>query len=77
VYSHPREAVEYREFLAFLRSTGFIVDDIEELELEDLPGASGLQALRVTVATDRDAATDLTADGDVLAIANRFAPAAD
>ena len=77
VYSHPREAVEYREFLAFLRSTGFIVDDIEELELEDLPGASGLQAMRVTVATNHDAASDRTADGDVLAIATRFAPAAD
>jgi hypothetical protein len=77
VYSHAREAAEYREFLAFLRSTGFIVGDIEEFELEDLPGASGLQALRVTVATDHDAASDRSADGDVLAIATRFAPAAD
>jgi hypothetical protein len=56
VYSHAREAAEYREYLDFLRSSGFITGEIEELELEDLPGASGLQALRVTVAMESPAA---------------------
>jgi len=50
VYSHEREAAEYREYLDFLRAGGYITGEVEELELEDLPGASGLQALRVTVA---------------------------
>ena len=50
VYSHEREAAEYREYLEFLRSKGYITDQIENLELEDLQGASGLQAMRVHVA---------------------------
>jgi hypothetical protein len=50
VYSHEREAAEYREYIEFLQSRGYITDPIEHLELEDLQGASGLQAIRVTVA---------------------------
>jgi GAF domain-containing protein len=52
VYSHPREAAEYREYIAFLMATGHVTGEIEELELEDLQGASGLEALRVTVASE-------------------------
>jgi hypothetical protein len=50
VYSHPREAAEYRQYFAFLQANGYIEAGVEELELEDLQGARGLQALRVTVA---------------------------
>jgi hypothetical protein len=52
VYSHPREAAEYAQFFEFLRARGYIEGAIEELELEDLQGARGLQALRVTVAPE-------------------------
>jgi hypothetical protein len=58
VYSHPREAAEYREYIAFLRSSGYITGEVEDLELEDLQGASGLQALRVTVAPEPVADVD-------------------
>lgn len=58
VYSHPREADEYREYIDFLHATGFITGEVEALELEDLQGASGLQALRITVAASRDAGPD-------------------
>ena len=52
VYSHPREAAEYRQYVEFLHASGYLTADIEELELEDLQGARGLQALRVTVAPE-------------------------
>jgi GAF domain-containing protein len=73
VYSHPREASEYREYLEFLRATGFIDGGIEDLELEDLPGASGLQALRVTVAADSEPVRDSGATSNVLELTSRFA----
>ncbi len=58
VYSHPREAAEYREYLDFLAAAGYLTGPIEELELEDLQGASGLQAMRVTVARAGATTTD-------------------
>lgn len=58
VYSHPREAAEYREYIAYLRAAGYLTNDVEEVELEDLQGASGLRALRVTVAPNPPAATE-------------------
>lgn len=52
VYAQPREALEYRDYLEYLQAAGELTEDIEMLELEDLPGAQGLHALRVTVALD-------------------------
>ena len=49
VYSQSKEALEYREYLDYLRSSGYLTGEIEAVELEDLDGAQGLQALRVTV----------------------------
>jgi GAF domain len=59
VYSHPREAAEYREYMAFLTATGYLTGEIEKLELEDLQGASGLEALRVTVAKEPGRAREM------------------
>jgi hypothetical protein len=50
VYAQPREAQEYRDYIAYLQATGELTEDVEALVLEDLPGAQGLHALRVTVA---------------------------
>jgi hypothetical protein len=50
VYAQPREAQEYRDYIAYLQAVGELTADVETLVLEDLPGAQGLQALRVTVA---------------------------
>src|SRR5262249_38596057 len=50
VYTQPREAQEYRDYIAYLQAVGELTDDVEGLVLEDLPGAQGLHALRVTVA---------------------------
>lgn len=49
VYSHDREAKEYREYLDYLQASGYLHDLIEDVELEDLQGVHGLKALRVTV----------------------------
>jgi hypothetical protein len=50
VFSQPREAAEYRQYFAFLHAQGYLESGVDELELEDLQGAHGLQALRVAVA---------------------------
>jgi GAF domain-containing protein len=49
VYSHQEEAREARRHLEFLQAKGFLCGKTENLELEDLPGAQGLRAIRVEV----------------------------
>jgi hypothetical protein len=49
VYSQRGEAAEYRDYIAYLQAQGYLLGDIETLDLEDLQGVSGLRALRVTV----------------------------
>ncbi len=49
VYSHPREGAEIRQHLDYLCSRGYLHDDLEMVDLEDLPGVRGLKALRVGV----------------------------
>jgi len=49
VYAQPEEAAEYREYFEYLEARGEISPGVEELELEALPGADGLRALRVGI----------------------------
>ncbi|MDN5203751.1 GAF domain-containing protein [Fulvivirgaceae bacterium BMA10] len=49
VYTQPREADEYRKYIAYLQAEGYLQNKIEDLELEELQGAQGLKALRVQV----------------------------
>lgn len=49
VYTQSSEASEYRQYIEYLQSNGFLEKEVEELELEDLQGVYGLKALRVTV----------------------------
>jgi len=49
VYSQPREATEYLEYLGYLRDRALLEPGVEELELEELQGVKGLLALRVRV----------------------------
>ncbi len=51
VYSHPSEAHEWREYIDYLQTLGYLTREVEELDLEELPGAQGLRALRVRVDT--------------------------
>ncbi|MBO9203476.1 MULTISPECIES: GAF domain-containing protein [Niastella] len=49
VYSNPKEAEEYQEYILFLQNKKLLQPGIECLELEELQGVSGLKALRVNV----------------------------
>jgi hypothetical protein len=49
VYFNAYEANEYREYISYLQEQGFLLDDLEALDLEELQGVSGLKALRVGV----------------------------
>lgn len=47
VYSQDWEAEEYIQYIHYLQSIDYLEDKIEHLDLEDLQGTAGLQALRV------------------------------
>jgi hypothetical protein len=49
VYSQEQDAKEYYTYLNFLAGKGYIKEDFEDLELEDLQGVHGLRALRAEV----------------------------
>ena len=52
VYSSAREGAEYKRYVEFLQNKGYFAPGLDELELEDQPGVSGLKALRVTIASE-------------------------
>ena len=52
VYSQPSEAQEYRAYIEYLQSLGYLTGPVEHLELGELQGVQGLRALRVQVAFD-------------------------
>lgn len=49
VYSQPKEAAEYKEYIEFLQNQHLLKPGIEEFELEELQGVVGLKGLRVEV----------------------------
>jgi hypothetical protein len=49
VYSNPKEAEEYQEYILFLQNKRLLLPGVEFLELEELQGVSGLKALRVNI----------------------------
>jgi hypothetical protein len=52
VYSNPKEAQQYQEYIMFLQSKNLLMPDVELLELEELQGVSGLKAIRVSINFD-------------------------
>ncbi len=52
IYSQPGEAQEYRAYIEYLQSLGYLTGGVEQLDLEELQGVQGLRALRVQVALD-------------------------
>jgi hypothetical protein len=70
VYSHAAEAHEYRGYIEYLQSLGYLRGGVEELELEELQGVHGLRALRVTVDL-KSAIVDGTAGAALAASASR------
>jgi hypothetical protein len=57
VYNQSKAAEEYRRYFEYLAGKKLIHATVEELELEELQGATGLKALRVQVIRD-EATTD-------------------
>ncbi len=49
VYAQQKEAGEYKRYIEYLQSIGYLTDNVEDLHLEELQGAHGLKALRVEV----------------------------
>ncbi len=58
VYSRPAEAREMELHVRFLQAQGFLLDETEYLDLDDLPGVKGLKALRVGVNLESSALTE-------------------
>jgi GAF domain len=58
IYSQPREATEYREYIEYLQARGDLVPGVEDLELEMLQGVDGLRALRVAVNLEKQVPLD-------------------
>jgi hypothetical protein len=52
VFSNSDEGREMQRHIDFLHARGELLDDLEKLDLEDLPGVQGLKALRVGVNVD-------------------------
>lgn len=55
-YNQPRIEEEYKRYFEYLAARNVITGVVEELELEELPGATGLHALRVTMAPNQEVA---------------------
>jgi hypothetical protein len=49
IYSYAEEIQEYKKYIDFMIAQGFLKDVVEDYELEDMKGASGLRALRIEV----------------------------
>ncbi len=49
VYNQAKVEEQYRRFFHYLASKKLISPEVENLELEELPGATGLRALRIQV----------------------------
>ncbi|MEL7003898.1 MAG: GAF domain-containing protein, partial [Bacteroidota bacterium] len=50
VYAHQQEAKEYEKYIQYLESINYLVKgSTEYFELEEMPGAQGLRAIRVKV----------------------------
>jgi hypothetical protein len=49
VYSQQKELNEYLEYIQFLQAEGLLTDSVEQLDLEDTQGISGLKGIRVGI----------------------------
>lgn len=56
VYTSPQEAEEMLRHIRFLAGEGYLEDDAEQLDLDELPGVQGLKAIRVSAQLESSAA---------------------
>lgn len=63
VYNQSKAEEEYRRYFEYLAAKNVISPDIEYLELEELPGATGLKAMRIEIVkNEEDRKEDLLKD---------------
>jgi hypothetical protein len=55
VYNQAKVEDEYKRYFHYLKAKGMITGAVEELELEELPGATGLRALRIQMTSEPSA----------------------
>ena len=58
VYANPREGRDIRRHIDYLQSRGHLLEDLEAIDLEDLPGVRGLKAFRVGINLEAAVAAD-------------------
>lgn len=66
VYTQAREAVEYKEYIEFLQEKGLLLPGVENLDLEELQGVSGLKALRAQICYEQTDTAVLVKAGRML-----------
>ncbi|GAB3222621.1 GAF domain-containing protein [Algoriphagus aestuariicola] len=68
VYSQPKDAKEYLDFIQFFQNRQLLKESVEELELDDMQGVHGLKAIRVAVVPKRnlnqDGASELVSESE-------------
>ncbi|MCJ8167236.1 GAF domain-containing protein [Pontibacter sp. E15-1] len=69
VYTQQKDAVEYQRYIDFLHSEGYIHEEVEHLEVEELPGVPGLKALRLSINFREELRHDIDAGDELLNIA--------
>jgi hypothetical protein len=54
VYNQTKVEEEFKRYYHYLKGKKLVTGDIEVVELEELPGATGLKAIRMQIAGDKD-----------------------
>jgi hypothetical protein len=60
VYNQARVEDEFRRYFHYLKARDLVTGTIEEIELEELPGATGLRALRFQLTVDKKVTNEIS-----------------
>ena len=66
MYNQAKVEDEFRRFFQYLKSRGLVRGVVEELELEELPGATGLKALRFELGGEGMSIKDIVPGEDLV-----------
>ncbi|HEY4649792.1 MAG TPA: GAF domain-containing protein [Pontibacter sp.] len=69
VYTQQKEATEYLRYIEFLQAEGYIDEEIEMLEVDEMQGVQGLRAIRVQVNFKEQLRHDIDDGDELLSIA--------
>lgn len=72
IYSQPNEFFEYKKYIDYLVSINYLKGSIEKVELEDMPGVYGLQAVRVDVNIDGSPLKNLDNMEEIVNVAQKI-----